>query len=37
MFLLRVDVVVEQLVWSGGTNIVLFVIKVALHGEGILK
>ena len=33
MLLLRVDVVAELLVWLGGTKIVLFLIKVAIHDE----
>ena len=34
LLLLRIGVVAELLVWSGGLKIFLFLIKVALHSEG---
>ena len=37
LLLLSMDVVAELLVWYGGSNIFLFLIKVAVHGEGILR
>ena len=37
LILLGMDVVAEILVGSGGSKIVLFLIKVALYGEGRLR
>ena len=37
LLLLGVDVVTELLVGSGGSKIFLFLVKVALDGEGILR
>ena len=36
LFLLGVDVVEEILMRLGGTKIILLLVKVAFHGEGIL-
>ena len=36
LFLFWVDVVAEMLMSSGRTKIILLLVKVAFHGEGIL-